>query len=290
MTEFAAEKIGSSDYTPLPEAFRSNRGLLIWFFTMGVGYAIFPSTRWGELLAIFLALGVLWFMARRDDSGLLSLASASKSVGVGAVVGILLLTLLAQVGLGIFFSVFAPQQLDATALLPSVSMGEFAFSLLTVGLLIPFCEEYIFRWVVLRGFARVRSPLFAVLFSAFLFALGHGTPVYVAVIFPLGFMLGLLVLKTGQLWSAVLVHAALNTYVLVTTQFDLDPLRHLEIPTTPLVAVGGLMVALGALLLAARWLGLPSRRAETRGRLWSGSLVIFILMSVAVSILMTVSV
>ena len=195
-------------------------------------------------------------------------------------------------GLGVFFDMFAPQQVAAVTSSGSVSSTDFALSLLTIGLLFPFCEEYIFRWAVLRAFVKVRSPLFAVLFSASLFALAHGSLVYAAMVFPVGFMLGLLVLKTGQFWSAVLVHAALNIYVVVI-QFVTAPsqVEPTEIAATPWsMGVAGLVVALGALFLAVRWLGLPSRRVEVRGRLWSGSLVAYVLIVVASSILVTISV
>ena len=290
MTEFAAESANHSANVPPPEAFKANRVLLIWFSTLMAGYMMFSDVGLGDLPVVLLVLSVLWFMARRDDSGLLSLTSANKSVSVGTMVGVFLLSLFAGTGIGTFFSVFAPQQLIAINLSASASSRDFVLSLLTTGLLSPFSQEYVFRWVALRAFAKVRSPLFAVLFSASLFALVHGSPVYAAYAFPMGFIMGLFIFKTRQFWAAVLVHAALNIYVVVATQLDIDPFRNLEVAATPLIGVAGLIGTLGAMLLAVRWLGLPSRHVETRGRLWSGSLVMFILISVTVSVLVTVSV
>ena len=113
-------------------------------------------------------------------------------------------------------------------------------ALLTTGLIAPFYEEYIFRWVLLRAYASVRSPLFAALFSTLMFALPHGSFLYAVMVFPLGFMLALFVLKTGRLWSAILIHTLANMGVLFAVQFA--DKSYSQTTTTPLQGVIGLCV------------------------------------------------
>ena len=279
-----------SNYDSSLDVFAVNRILLVWFLAFSGAYVILPEADWTDL---FVAVGMvctLWLLTKRGKNRFLSLAGIRKKVNLIAVVGILLLSLLAETGLILFFEAFAPQQLDAIALVQTPSTRAFILALLSIGLLTPFIEEYLFRWVMLRAFASVRSPLFAALFSSFLFALAHGSPVYAVIVFPMGFMLALFVLKTRQLGVAVLVHILFNIYALTVTQFLMVPETSTEVLATPLVGVGGLAIALGALLLAILWLGFPSRKASTRGPLWSASLVLFILINAAFSIVVTFSV
>ena len=267
--------------------FGANRILLIWFGTLLIGYTLIPETLWTDLLVGIAVLAALWILARVSKSPFFGLEDANRSVNLVAVAGIFLLSFIAEYGLGTFFEAFFPQQIEAVWLSGTPSSKEFVLALLTTGLITPFYEEYIFRWVTLRAFASVRSPLFAALFSTLLFALAHGSFVYAAIVFPVGFMLALFVLKTRQLWSAVLVHVLSNVYALFVAQFATGD--YAQVAVTPLEGVVGLCAALIALLLAVWWLGFPSSRADTRGRLWSGSLIAFIAICLALSVIVTVS-
>ena len=272
----------------VPGVIGANRILPIWLLTSIIGYALLPEMLWTDLLVGISVLAVLWILAKTSKSHFFDLKDTNRTIDVIAIACILLLSFVAEYGLGTFFEAFFPQQIEAVWSSEIPSIRGFIFALLTTGLIVPFYEEYIFRWVTLRAFASVRSPLFAALFSTILFALPHGSFIYAAIVFPIGFMLALFVLKTRQLWSAVLVHVLANMYTLFVTQFGTE--NNVQTVVTPLEGVTGLCAAFVTLLLAVRWLGLPSSQADARGRLWSGSLVAFIAISLFFSIIVTISI
>lgn len=81
----------------------------------------------------------------------------------------------------------------------------------------PLCEEFFFRGLMLRGFARSFSPVRAVLYTSLLFAAVHGRAVQILPTTVLGLYFGALAWLTGSLWPAVLAHA-LNNAAVVAVQ------------------------------------------------------------------------
>ncbi|HZU35700.1 MAG TPA: ABC transporter permease subunit/CPBP intramembrane protease [Gemmataceae bacterium] len=69
-----------------------------------------------------------------------------------------------------------------------------------------FCEEVVFRGYVLNGLRHYLSPRSAVLFSSFLFALYDTNAFRFVPAFAAGVILGLITIRSGNIWSAVLVH------------------------------------------------------------------------------------
>ncbi|GEM_PF-2071502 len=84
--------------------------------------------------------------------------------------------------------------------------------LVSLAVVPPFCEEFLFRGVLLSGLAsRWKAPV-AVLASAFLFALIH-PPLAMPPIFLLALLLGGLTAWTRSLWPAVAIHVLNNGLV-----------------------------------------------------------------------------
>jgi membrane protease YdiL (CAAX protease family) len=77
-------------------------------------------------------------------------------------------------------------------------------------ILIPLGEELLFRGLFLRGFYYRYGATPALALSAALFALVHLNPWGVVGIFIAGWVLGWLVLRSGSLWPAVMLHGAYN--------------------------------------------------------------------------------
>ncbi len=86
---------------------------------------------------------------------------------------------------------------------------------LSVAILPPLVEELLFRGVILRGLLRFGSR-FAVLASASLFAVLHGNVPQMVFAFFCGLMMGLLVVKTGNIWTSVAVHFINNGFAAVS--------------------------------------------------------------------------
>lgn len=93
--------------------------------------------------------------------------------------------------------------------------GGLPLAVLAVGLMPGICEELLCRGTLLSGFRRSLGPAWAVLLSAFLFAALHGSPHRFFPQMWVGIALGLLTLRTGTIWPAVIVHALHNGMVVL---------------------------------------------------------------------------
>lgn len=112
------------------------------------------------------------------------------------------------------------------------------------------CEELLCRGTLLAGLTRSVGAVGGVAVSAFGFAALHGSPWRFLPQFALGLALGVLVLRSGSVWTAMLSHALFNAAVLVlaTSLPALQPAL-----SAPLAAALLALAALGcAVLLRAR--------------------------------------
>jgi membrane protease YdiL (CAAX protease family) len=87
--------------------------------------------------------------------------------------------------------------------------GGVIFYTVTVAVMPAICEELLFRGVVLNGLKHL-GAVPAVVLSAALFMLFHQNPQQVIHQFVLGLILGYVVLRTGSIWTGVLVHFTNN--------------------------------------------------------------------------------
>ena len=131
----------------------------------------------------------------------------------------------------------------------------------------PIAEELFFRGWVLRGYLGRYSVTKAVWASAVLFAVFHLNPWQAAVALPLGLGFAWLFLRTGSLVPGILCHATVN----FSTNFLFSPLelalgydiatqkamRH--VPPS-MLAIGGVMAALGGFILWRQLAKLPNER------------------------------
>ncbi len=90
------------------------------------------------------------------------------------------------------------------------SWPEYLFRLFGACVLAGFCEEFAFRGFLQSIFSRRLGGVKAILLTAFLFAVMHLDPWSFAGVFLLGLFLGYLVHLTGNLWTAIFVHAFSN--------------------------------------------------------------------------------
>jgi membrane protease YdiL (CAAX protease family) len=117
------------------------------------------------------------------------------------------------------------------------------------------CEELVVRGVLLPSLTRPLGTLGAIGSSAFLFAAMHLDPYRFLFTFTVGFVLGLLRLRTGSLGPPILAHVTLNALTFALAPLVDDPAQ----PYTPQPALGLACLVAGA---AAAW---PLLRALGRG-------------------------
>jgi membrane protease YdiL (CAAX protease family) len=92
-------------------------------------------------------------------------------------------------------------------------------AILKIAIVAPIIEEMIFRGVIMHGLMRNYSNFTAVFVSALLFALFHLNPWQFPPTFILGLVLGILMLRTRNIYLCILGHAINNGLVLISIQF-----------------------------------------------------------------------
>ena len=97
---------------------------------------------------------------------------------------------------------------------------EFTEQFSKLQLLLPFVEELIFRGVIMHGLMRNYSKFTAVFVSALMFALFHLNPWQFLATFILGLMLGILMVRTRNIYLCILGHAINNGLVLISIQYS----------------------------------------------------------------------
>lgn len=92
-------------------------------------------------------------------------------------------------------------------------------AILKVVIMAPIIEEMIFRGVIMHGLMRNYSKFTAVFVSALMFALFHLNPWQFPATFILGIVLGILMLRTRNIYLCILGHAINNGLVLISIQY-----------------------------------------------------------------------
>ncbi|MDP2114439.1 MAG: CPBP family intramembrane metalloprotease, partial [Bacteroidota bacterium] len=92
-------------------------------------------------------------------------------------------------------------------------------AILKVVIMAPVIEELIFRGVIMHGLMRNYSKFTAVFVSALMFALFHLNPWQFPATFILGIVLGILMLRTRNIYLCILGHAINNGLVLISIEY-----------------------------------------------------------------------
>ena len=282
-SDLATNEYGSSS------VLKANRSLLALVLVPGFTVGILEAIGLGPGLSLAMAgtvtLLLIAFLFRDTPYSPISVLKGEKKVNIPLALGLTALLLAANEGSLFFLGAFIPSLLEVVPPLAGNSAIDTAFLLVAVVLIIPFYEELIFRGAALNAYSAVRSPKFAILFTAVLFALVHGSIAQSLAILPMGIVLALVVFKTGQLWTAIFVHALHNLIAVVSGQFGMY-----EVGGTPLVGVVGLIVAVMATAVAVKWVGWSPPQSdhvsqqpseEASRKLWSASLIAVIIIGVA---------
>lgn len=94
--------------------------------------------------------------------------------------------------------------------------------ILRIVIIAPIVEELIFRGVIMSGFSRIYHPVFAIFFSALLFALFHLNPWQFPATFALGLILGWIRIRTGSVLACIAGHAIHNGLVFLSVVYYLQ--------------------------------------------------------------------
>ena len=141
------------------------------------------------------------------------------------------------------------------------------FQLLGTGVIVPLCEELIFRGLMygrLKDYVPVR---WALLMSALAFGISHGNLVQGIYGFTLGYLMAYLYERTGKLWVPVLFHIVANTISVLITETAIFNLLYLNEITVLLSGAVGVLIALAGMLAIQRRLP-EAQNQETQNSYW----------------------
>lgn len=98
-----------------------------------------------------------------------------------------------------------------TAISGDVLKMPFPVMLFLMGIFGPFCEEFVFRGVIYRGYKNSGPVFWSIFWSSLLFGLMHLNFNQAAYAIAIGIMFALLVEATGSLWSSSIAHMVFNS-------------------------------------------------------------------------------
>lgn len=128
------------------------------------------------------------------------------------------------------------------------------FQLLGTGVIVPLCEELIFRGLM---YNRIKDHLpvkWALLMSALAFGIGHGNLVQGIYGFALGYMMAYLYERTNKLWVPVLFHIVANSVSVLITESGIFDILYLNEITVLLSGAAGVLIAMGAMMAIQKML------------------------------------
>ena len=100
---------------------------------------------------------------------------------------------------------------------------------LSVGLMAPIVEEILFRGLILGTLKKNMHPWIAILLSALLFGVAHGTPIGIIYATGLGILMGWLFVKFNSILPVMVFHIAYNCTVAYSEGISL-PVAIISIP------------------------------------------------------------
>lgn len=211
-------------------------------------------------MTIMISLTLLYRRLRRSRSPIarFSLRGLNPLLILGGIVVMISMGIVIEPLLGI---------VDAQQL-PMPVPGEGAWSILSVVVLAPICEELLCRGILLEGLRTRYGITAALLGSSFFFAIIHLHPVMVINAFVLGLLFAILTLRTQSLWPSILLHALNNGLALLLMwaefpgeRFDGRPMSELSVsemfsnPTTyRIVYIVAALICLRAIVVSLRHL------------------------------------
>ena len=129
-------------------------------------------------------------------------------------------------------------------MLAPLNEGSILISLLTVGIVVPFTEEFIFRGVIFKTLNKNISTLGTIIIQALFFGIFHGNLIQGIYATLLGLVLGYITYRTRSLWTAIIIHIINNTIATISP-FILN-----NVPSTTSILLAFIIIgALGVTIL-----------------------------------------
>lgn len=176
-----------------------------------------------EGISAFLTIPILMFMFRKDTinaehAGVIPNKKASLWKYAGILVMVASMTLGLNNLIEISGIMAASEEYEDT--INSLYTASFPIQLLCLGILIPVCEEMVFRGLMFRRLRQANSFRAAALYSSLVFGFFHMNMVQMIYGFILGFTFCYLYEKYGSVKAPVLAHISSNVLSVLLTKAD----------------------------------------------------------------------
>lgn len=240
--------------------------ILTPFLISGINFNAIRNTAWYYLLqfAVEALFALAAFIVAKtvhisfiDDTGMRNKVSL-KMVGWCALVSIISITFFGNLT-NVFVSFI--ELLGYSSILGNIeieTVGQFIGMLISTCVGAAFCEEVLFRGVILSGFRKYGAKI-AILASSFIFMIMHGNAEQTVHQFVIGVIVGTLFFHTGNLWIGVLIHF-FNNFIPVSVTYYLSASSEVatevatEAAATAEIGFGTLLLDFGIAVLTA-WFG-----------------------------------
>lgn len=133
--------------------------------------------------------------------------------------------------------------------LPLTNGWYLVLNLFLLGVLPAIFEEVVFRGIIFQGLRKEYGDIVAVFFSAFLFAIIHGSLAQFVYPFVMGIVFATLFLRTGSLISSMIVHLTNNFLVIIFSYIQLQTGFSLSLQMDALGIVLAVLIAMVAILI-----------------------------------------
>ena len=215
------------------EALMSDQNKLMAFYEKMLNKYI-DYTTWVEGLSALVTIPVMALMYHRDrkkekTAGIVQ----DKKAPLWQYPAVIIMALAMSLGLNNLIIIGNLSAIDANykATMNAMYSAPLAIQIVCLAVLVPICEEYVFRGLFFRRMERESSFVYAMVYSSVVFGILHVNLVQMLYGFALGMMLAYVYEKYGSVKAPILAHITANILSVVGTQFQWfdwlfkDPMR-----------------------------------------------------------------
>lgn len=169
-------------------------------------------TLWGLVISGALTLLILWLVHRRPDA----MPPVKTEMPLLRLIGLAVVLLGFSYGFNYLYQTYVIPGVESQKLVTDMlkavpkDMGSQALMVFAIAIMAPIVEELLFRWGLQNALMRRMGPWAAISISAFVFALVHGQPAAIPMLFIMGAVFGYLYYRSGSIRTTIALHIVNN--------------------------------------------------------------------------------
>ena len=201
-----------------------------------------------EGVAALITIPVMLFLFHRDSRKEKELGIITERAPIWKYIAIIVMFAVMALGLNnlIFLSNLSAASESYSDTMQTLYGQGFSMQILVLGILMPTCEELVYRGLVYKRL-RYTSPFWAAaMYSSLVFAFTHGNLVQGLYGFIMGMMFCYVYEKYGSVWAPITAHIIMNLFSVIATQYKIydwlaKDIRYIGGVTVACAAIGACM-------------------------------------------------